>query len=85
MEGTELVLGSILEGTELDFGSILEGTELDFGSILKACLGVVWGGFWEGFGRVWRVKGCSFLGLCFLFRVLVAGAFRSVWVENKVP
>ena len=55
--------GSILGGTELDFGSILECTELDFGSILKACLGVVWGGFWVGFGRVWRLKNCSCLGI----------------------
>ena len=70
---------------ELDFGSILEGTELDFGCILKGCLGVVWGGFWEGFGRVWRVKDCCFLGQRLLFRVLVAAAFRGVWVENKVP
>ena len=55
--------GSILGGMELDCGSILEGTELDFGSILKGCLGVVWGGLWEGFGRVWRVTSCSFLGI----------------------
>ena len=55
--------GSILGGTELDFGSILEGTELDFGCLLKGCLGVVWGGLWEGFGRVWRVENCSFLGI----------------------
>ena len=63
LEGTELDFGSILEGTALDFGSILEGTELDFGCLLKGCLGVVWGGLWEGFGRVWRVKNCSFLGI----------------------
>ena len=55
--------GSILGGMELDFGSILEGTELDFGCILKGCLGVVWGGLWVGFGRVWRVTSCSFLGI----------------------
>ena len=66
------------------FGSILGGTELDFGFILMG-LGGVWGRFWEGCGRVWRLRNCSFLGQCFLFRVLVVGAFRNVWVENKVP
>ena len=30
---------------------LLEAPGLDFGSILKG-LGWVWGGFWEGFGRV---------------------------------
>ena len=63
---------------------LLEAPGSDFGSILKD-LGGVWGGFWEGFGRVWRVKDCCFLGQRLLFRVLVAAAFRGVWVENKVP
>ena len=44
---------------------VLEAPGLDFGSILNG-LGGVWGGFWEGFRKVWKVQNCIFLGLRFL-------------------
>ena len=43
---------------------VLEGPRVDFGSILEG-LGWVWGGFWEGFGRTWRVKIVVFLDRVF--------------------
>ena len=51
---------------------------MDFASILVG-LGWVWGGFWEGFGRTWRVEIVVFLDRVFGFRVLVADAFGWVW------
>ena len=44
---------------------VLEAPGLDFGSIFMG-LGGVWGRFWEGFGKVWKVQNCSFLGPRFL-------------------
>ena len=43
---------------------VLEGPRVDFDSILEG-LGWVWGGFWEGFGRTWRVKIVVFLDRVF--------------------
>ena len=51
---------SVLEG----FGGVLEGPRVDFGSILEG-LGWVWGGFWDGFERTWRVKIVVFLDRVF--------------------
>ena len=43
---------------------VLEGPRVDFDSILEG-LGWVWGGFWEGFGRTWRVEIVVFLDRVF--------------------
>ena len=47
------------------------GFLIDFGSILEG-LGWVWGGFWEGFGRTWRVKIVVFLEAQMHFRLEIS-------------
>ena len=53
---------------------VLETPGLDFNSILKG-LGRVWEEFWNGFGRVWRLKNYGFFGSRFFILFSVAGAF----------